>query len=271
MAVRATFLPIWTLVFASWWMLCGSTNARSQEKEPAAIAPEHHPWARFPVGAWRNIRILEQTFDDAEQVTSESVVRRLERLEGVEEQQFSLEQTTQIEVAGQRMQAPLARTTLGLATGQPGVVQSVTRAEPQSVTLDGRNVEASVLEVVTTGEAYSVRTRLWYSPSEPPYLLRSISEAVAPASQETVWRRTRKVLGRNLPFEVAGEQVGATFLEEQHVSTKGTRHSILVAVDHIPGGIAARWTKETDAEGQLIRREVEELLDWGLEADPIDP
>lgn len=253
--------------------LCAT--AQEDEVEPAAeqtVAPEpipreHHRWARFRVGAWREVRIVDETLDAEQQVTGRSEIVRMERLKEVGPKQFTLEQQVDIEVGGERVQSPPMTVTLGIATDEPGSVQSFTQSPPESVSLDGRDVEARVLTVETGGEAYTVRTRLLYSPVEPPYLLRSISEAVVPASEETVWRRTKKVLARELPFQWRDRQFAATFWEEQHVSTKGTKHSILVSVPGIPGGVVTRWTKETNLESRLIRREIQTLLDWGLGAD----
>jgi hypothetical protein len=245
------------------------TDAAAQSPPPVeqSIAPEHHPWARFPLGAWRKVRVTEQTLDDGERIASQSVLFRVERLTKLAPEHFTLTQEIETELGSQRVLGPPRTVTLGLATDEPGHIQSIIAGTPQAIPLDGHDVEARVLDVTTSGEANSVRTRLWYAPSVPPYVLKSISEAVAPASQATVWRRSRKVLARGLPFDLHGPHVESTFFEEQLASDKGERQSILVSVDEVPGGIVARWTKETNTEGRLIRREVETLLDWGLAAE----
>jgi hypothetical protein len=262
----------WMLLLAGLGAFCATYCAHAQEEaateqtaEPEAISPKHHPWARFPIGAWREVRIVEHTLDEKQQITGRSEILRTEHLRDVSPPQFTLEQSVKINVGGERIQSPPITVTLGMATDEPGTVQSFTKAPPESMALDGRDVEARVLIVETGGEAYTVRTRLSYAPDEPPYVLRSVSEAVVPASQETVWWRTRRVLARELPYQCRDEQFSATFWEEQHVSSKGTRHSIIVTAERIPGGLLTRWTKEMDNEGRLIRREVQTLLGWGVE------
>ena len=270
--VRNILLYAWTLLLAGLWTSCATYCANAQDDaaaeqsaEPEAIPPKHHPWARFPIGAWRKVRIVEHVLDKEQQVTSRSEILRTEHLRDVSPPQFTLEQSVTIDVGGERIQSPPITVTLGMATDEPGTVQSFTKASAESIALDGKDVVARVLIVETGGEAYTVRTRLSYSPDEPPYMLRSISEAVVPASQETVWWRSRKVLARELPYQWRDELFSATFWEEQHVSSKGTRHSIFVAAEPVPGGVLTRWTKETDSEGRLIRREFQKLLDWGVE------
>jgi hypothetical protein len=238
-------------------------------ENPAASQPpirhDQHPWARFPIGSWKQVRIVEQTLDADGRVTSESIMLRVERLHDVNPEHYSLSQEITIEVGGRQVEAPPKTVTLGLWTHEPGAVESVSEAPPEPISADGREIESHVLNVVTGGEAHTVTTRLWYAPDKSPYLLRSVSEAVLPSSQETVWLRSRKILATALPFVLRTEQVAASFYEEQLTSAKSSRQSILVWVDQVPGGLAKRWTKETDAEGQLVRREVESLLDWGID------
>jgi hypothetical protein len=248
----------------------GPANGSESTGERPLVAPEHHPWAHFPIGSWKKVRITEEAYDETEKLVSESVTIRLERLQGIGPQHFSLTQEVTISVGGRQVEAPPQTVTLGLVTEEPGKFESLTSMSPEAVTLEGRQVDAEVFEVATSGDVHSVTTRLWYSADEPPHILRSITQAISTASQESVWLRTRKVLARNLPFVLGGRhggkgetQVAATFVEEDHTTSKAVRHSILVYADEIPGGIAARWTKEVNNEGRLVRREMETLLDWG--------
>lgn len=232
-------------------------------RDRSFIAPEHHPWARFSNGSWKRVRIVEQTLDREGNVTIESVTDRTESLEDVGPHHFSLKQKVSVTVEGRLVEAPPKTVTLCLATEEPGQVESVVRGAPEAVVLEGRSVDAQVFDVATSGELHSVTARIWYAPDEPPHILRSITEAVSQATQEPIWIRHRKVLARDLPFVLLKDHhVTATFFDEQHTTSKASRHSIVVWVDEVPGGIAARWTTETNAEGRVVRREMETLLGW---------
>jgi hypothetical protein len=281
---------VWQLILASVVAAGGVSSASAQEAPtdppesnsgpetsplPPLIAAEHHPWARFPVGSWKRVRIVEQTLDGMGGVSSESVTIRVERLDGVGPHYFSLTQDISIEVGGRKVEVPPKSVTLGLVTEEPGEFESATPPVTEDITFEGRTVEAQVFEVATTGDVHSVTTRVWYSPDEPPHVLRSITQAFSPASQESVWIRSRKVLAGRLPLALRATGTAANdveklfpcaFVEEEHTNDKAVRHSILAYAAEVPGGLAARWTKETNSEGRVVRREVETLLDWGIAA-----
>ena len=84
--------------------------------EPYQLPNEHHPWASFRPGAWRELQIVTETFDEAGQLTSRNITTQREILEAVADGKFSLKVQATVDLGTKRIVGAWKTRVLDLAT-----------------------------------------------------------------------------------------------------------------------------------------------------------
>ena len=148
-----------------------------QQGEPSAaeqflLPGAKHPWARFPVGSWRQILVTTETFDEAGKLISRNETTQQESLQSVSEDRYELNVQATVDLVGKRIVGQWITRVLHTATDGAGQVVESRRLEDQSVRLATGEVNCQVWDVLYRDDARSLVDRIFYSPEQFPYVLR---------------------------------------------------------------------------------------------------
>lgn len=246
-----------------------ATDADEDPAEPASTDLElpgsHHPWARFAVGAWRNVRTTTESFDTAGQFVSRSETERRETLVEIASDRYTLEVSTTVLVGGKRLRSEDQRQTMAYITESPSEVQSVEPLEAALLQVSGKSIRCQRWRI-TSGKAPGVRTETyWYSPDLSPYVLQVESVTRERADASAV-EQMRVVTDVDVPLEVDKRL------------TPGWRTRVVTSADNhrvettelgspvVPGGLVHATTTERDPTGRRVRWSVSEVTSYGQAA-----
>ncbi|MFW6171056.1 MAG: hypothetical protein ACODAD_11240 [Planctomycetota bacterium] len=218
-----------------------------------------HAWARFPVGAWKRVRVHNATFDDNEQLVRSSTMITRTRVTRLGRRSFSLSVSTIVNAAGQQFASEPQVITKELA---PEVVSSeVLRTD--TVTINDRQYPVEVIELVTKNGATRETSTLYYSPGTTPSILKRTTSSTDTESSEAKTSTVVKVNELNKNRIVLGEtlctwSVTTTIKKPSRTVTIREIHS-----EDIPGEVVSQVIEERDADGTLASRKEVELLGYG--------
>jgi hypothetical protein len=240
------------------------------EAEELAFPPEHHPWGRFPVGSWKQVRTTSEALDDKGQVVSVTTTDTRTKLTATDASSYTLQTDATVDVASRRILAAPQTTRHGYYGETPGQALGAKRTADASLTIDGRAIPCEVRQVVLTGESGKVLTTLYYSDQFPPFVLRR-ETSVEGAAEEKRNSSLVEVVALDLPQRVRGELKQASYVKTTQKLPLTSKVTLEVHCDEVPGGVVAHWASETDSAGRVLRRSTLELLDYGLPSPPGQP
>ena len=251
-----------------------------EAKEPPApelfqLPVEHHLWARFQPGAWRELQTVTETFDEAGQVVSRNITTQKEVLQAVAEEKYVLQVQATVELGGKRIEGDRKNRVLHLATDCVGQIAESRRIEDRSLSLAGHEVACRVFEIDYREESRNLTELVHYDPLQFPFVLRRETFAekdtkgtAAEATVET--EQLMEVIAQEVPYRVGGQLLDCSLLRTFRHRTKGDSVWMTMANVTVPGGKVAVWTTEFDAQGKRVRWSVTTLLAFG-ESSPEDP
>jgi hypothetical protein len=228
---------------------------------------DHHVWGRFAAGSWRKVQVVTETLDAEGNVGGTTITETKTTLTKVDSQGISLRIEVTVEVDGKRFDAEpqtVEQCYHGLPRQQ---VFQVRALEPETVTVEGRQIPCDVREVTTVGGPTKTIAKVYYTERVPPFLLRRESTTTDPQDPQVVEQLVHEVIALDMPYKLNG-QIKSTALERTVQTTrKGTIQSLDITCIEVPGGTIHRTTKELDAQGRLVRRSTVELLDYSAQRD----
>ncbi len=225
-----------------------------------------HAWARFGVGAWRQVRILTETFDEQGQVTSSSVADNLTTLEKVGADGVTLKMEVTVEVAGQKFPSPPQFVQEGYAGETLGQTVSITPLGDEKLTVDGREIACRSQQIEILGGGNKEVVQISYLPDSTPTILRRKS-TTRDARGETMQEAISEVFALDKRLRVLGEAIERRGYRMRQVlkTARGTTTAWSDHVDNVPGEVVAHTSQKLDSEGRLVRRTTLELVDFGTE------
>jgi hypothetical protein len=242
----------------------------AQEQDPVA---QQHPWGRFPVGSWKSVRVVTETLDEKGQVAGETRTETRTKLVGADASGYSLLIESTVEVAGKRfMSQPqvVKHGYYGEPVGQSVTVKKLGAAELQ---IDGRTLPSDVRQATFESDGLKRVSTIHYSSAVSPYQLRreTVIEAATEAQRSTTLVET---VALEMPQKVHGQVRPAAYLKTTRKTPQGTKVTLEIHCDDVPGGVVSHSANETDASGRVIRRSTLELIDYEIgghppSADPI--
>jgi hypothetical protein len=135
------------------------------------LPPEAHPWGRFPVGSWKNVRVTSETLDAQGRIVNTSVTETKTTLVAANDHEYQLKIETTVEVAGKRFAHPaqVTRHTYWgeLATAAPNGLRKVSTSELE---LNGRKVACEVRQALSEREGERRQTVVHYTTTQFPYI-----------------------------------------------------------------------------------------------------
>ena len=241
-------------------LLAAASYAAAQEP---AFPRDHHPWGNFPVGSWKRLQTTSETLDDKGQVTNITRTETRTILTAVEEASYSLRSEVIIDVAGRRfaVNPQVAKHGYyGEPAGRPITIKPLGAAP---VTIDGRAIDCEVRQVAVETEGGKLTSTLHYTSLVAPFVLRRES-TLEGAPEEKRTSSLVEVIALDLPQRVRGDIKPAMYVKTTQKHPQGTKITLEVHCEEVPGGVVAHWATETDNAGKVIRRSTLELVDYGL-------
>ncbi len=254
-------------------VLIGSTCAAQEVErstgagqEPANLAAQH-PWARFPVGSWKSVRVVTETLDEQGNVVNVTRTETRTTLVGVDEEAYSLRIESTVEVAGKRFASQPQVVKHGYYGEPAGQRVTVTQQPPVAVVIDGRSIPSEVREATYEAEGLKRTSTIHYSRDVSPYQLRRVTqtEGATDAQRSTTLVET---LALGLPQKVLGQMRTGAYLKTTRTSPLGTRVTVEIHCDELPGGVVSHAASETDPGGRVVRRSTLELIDYAIGGHP---
>jgi hypothetical protein len=237
----------------------------SQATAGFVLPMEHHAWARFPVGAWREIQITTETFDEAGVAVSRSVTTQAEKLQSVSDDRYALNVQATVDLVGKRITGKTITRVLNLATDGAGQIVETRQLEDTELNLTGQTVACQSWEVVYRDDARTLVDRLVYSPQQYPHVLRrETAEAASPDSEPSQTEQVVSVVAVEIPYVYEGEVLLCTCLRTSRQSEKGSTVRVSLVSELVPGGEVAVWATDFDSQGRRSRWSVQELAGFGL-------
>jgi hypothetical protein len=241
--------------------------------QDATLPQMQHPWGRFPAGSWKSVRVVTETLDANGQVASVTRTETRTTLLTADARGYKLRIESTVEVAGKRFAAQpqvVKHGYFGEPEGQSVEVKELGAAELQ---IDGRAVASDVRQATYESDGVKRTSTIHYSSDVSPYQLRreTVTEATAEVQRSTTLVET---IALNLPQKVHGQVRPAAYLKTTRKTPQGTKVTVEIHCDDIPGGVVGHSANETDASSRVVRRSTLELIDYGIgghapTADPV--
>jgi hypothetical protein len=246
----------------------GESVVHAQDESPVAesfvLPAQHHCWARFPAGSWREIQTTTETFDEAGAVVSRSVTTQRESLQSASDQRYALDVQATVDLVGKRITGKQIGRVLNTATNGAGQIVSTHRLEDESLSFADRTMICQVWEVTYNDDARSMVDRIYYAPEQFPYILRRETSAVSSAEDGSPpVDQVQSVVAVEVPFLVEGQVLPCACLETTRRGEKGSSVRLVLVSEQIPGGEVAVWSTDFDTQGQRSRWSSQELVDYG--------
>ena len=239
---------------------------KTKKPSPARLTfpPAHHRWARFQPGAWRELRITTETFDNEGKVVSRSVTTQQEILQGVNEEDYVFDVQATVDLSGKHIAGDWKSRVLQLVTDSAGQIVDTQQLDGASLSVDGRLVDCQVWKIRYREDARTLVDRIYYAPDLFPYILqRETSEAGEKASDQPPTERTEKVIALAVPYVVGGRLATCSCIQTIRGGAKGNTVRVAFESDEVPGGEVAAWSTDYDDQGRRIQWSVQELLSYG--------
>jgi hypothetical protein len=243
---------------------------------PQAAAPkvdwnlpaENHPWARFPIGAWREIEITTETFDESGKLFGRSVTTQKEILKAVTEDNYVIDVQATVDVSGKRIEGPWNTRVLRLSTDRAGAIFSTTRQADHSMALSIGTVSCQVWEVEYNDENRTLVDRIYYSSEIFPHVLaRNVIEQSEASPVEAAPLDSITTVARSVPYSLEGKILDCVSQQTVKRREKGNSQTMVLLSSEVPGAEIEAQSTDFDSSGRRIRWSVQKLLNHGQSSD----
>lgn len=234
-----------------------------------ALDTGEHPWGAFPIGSWKTVRVTSETFDDKGNVANVTLTDTTSTLTAADRDGYTLQVQSVIEIAGKRFSSPPQVARHGYFGQRPGEPVTYKKVGDAKVTIDGREVPCELREAIFESEGTRRVSKIHYSPDVSPFQLRRETTVASDAADQSANDTTIvEVIALDLPQRVVSELQPASYIKTTRKTNQGTKLTLEVHCDHVPGGVVSHAATETDAQGRLIKRSTLELVAYGVGKEP---
>ncbi len=259
------------LVIRGILLLAGSLLLADSTSAQCVVPREHHPWGRFGLGSWKQVRVLTETLDSSGNVVNTTTTETKTTLIDVDDQSYTLELEVTVEVAGKRFSAQPQIVRQGFNGQSDGYAVTYKSIGPGIVTIDGQRIPSEVRQITINGGDSKRVSTVYYSDQVDPYVLKRDTTSTDAAGQVTQFQTQVDVMAVNMPYKVLTEIKTASHVKTIHKREKGSTITLEVHCADVPGGVVSHSSKELDETGHLIRRSTLELIDYAGFDDAEDP
>ncbi|NIL97015.1 MAG: hypothetical protein GTO76_05615 [Planctomycetales bacterium] len=254
-AIRGTSALIcWALIFSGTLMA-------------ADISMEHHSWGRFEPGAWQQTRTVTETLDEGGQVIGLSTAEQKMTLVAIGPDNVEVRIESTVEVGGKKFTAPVQTLLQGSHGEIVGLQLGVEELGRQETPIDGQPVECVVRKYVIADQLDQKTIKVFYSPDVAPYVLRREVQVTGRRGRRAARRSSAQVVAVGMPHRLLSEIVNTAHTKTVEQYDKGSKITLAVHAQEVPGEVVAFTSKELNIEGVLVRRSTMELIDFGYDSD----
>jgi len=230
-----------------------------------AILQQAHPWGRFPRGAWRQVRIVTQSYDEQGKLTDTSITDNKTTVVEVTPERVTLEVEVTVEVAGQRFPSQPQIVKQGYAGETLGETASIKALEPQMIKIDGRDFRCETQQIDITGGVTKEVSVIAIAPDHQPAVLRRKSTMLDAGGTKTMQEVTSEVTSFGMGRRVLGglELRPAYHVRQEQKNDRGTTITLSWHVPEVPGEVVEQCSKKMDETGRVVRQTDLELVGFG--------
>lgn len=240
------------------------TGGLGADAQGVTIPREHHAWARFTPGSWSKVRKWTEELDEQGKVKSASTTETKTTLIGIDESCCTLQMEVTVEVAGKRFVAQPRQVRVGFDGGTNGTRTEFRKAGEVSADLGGKAITCAILENTLANGDSRVVSRLHYSGSVPPFILRRETVTTSADGRQILEQTTMDAVAVEMPQKVLTELLSASHVRTVQKQPNTSTFTLEVVCLNVPGGVVAHTSKELNPSGNLVRRSTLELLDYGV-------
>lgn len=222
-----------------------------------------HAWVRFASGAWRTIRVTTLATPTGADAPLESSAVQTEVLKSASDDHYVIEVQATVETGGKTIVGQWRERRLHLLVDRTASSLAHRRLGDASVAVNFTDVPCNVWELSYVHDSQSMVDRIFYNSEVPPYVLRreSIEQGGMEDRPHSVERT--EYIAIQLPYVVNDDALMCDCRRRYTSGVKGRTVEIAFVSNEIPGGEAAAWSTEWDAEGKRVRTTRTELVDYG--------
>jgi hypothetical protein len=253
--VCACALPAWLV----------ATTALAQNAQAQNHVRTYREWEAFPVGAWKQVRVYRESFDEQGKLTQTSIADTKTTLVSTDEKGFSLKTEMTYEVAGKRFNPQPEVHWYGFHGEPKGQEVASEKVGQEMVEVDGLKLPADVYRL-TFHEGTRRREVRAHLSEMFPYLLRKRSVLLEPNGEtpKELDSLTMEVVALDLPFKVLAELKTTSHVRTTYQGPDARSVTLEVHCHEVPGSVVAHWSKKYDVRGRLLERSTLELIDYGM-------
>ena len=248
-------------------LLIGVRPGVSPGQNPPASTQRHHPWGCFAPGAWKLVRVVTETLDQEGTVQGTTTTETKTTLEALDEHGVALLIQGIVEMAGKRLEAEPRCVQQGFHGQRAGAGAKVKDLGPATVTIQGREIACRVEQVEETTTAARTVTKIYFSETVAPHVLKRESVTTDPEGQKKLNETTVTVVAVDLPWRVLAEIKSTALVHAVCRHPKGMTETWAITSSDVPGGVIQHASKELAENGRLVRRSTLEMVDYGREPD----
>lgn len=234
------------------------------------VPHEHHEWASFPAGSWKQVRQVSETFKDGKVISSITTTVTI-RLKEVGADFIVLEREAKSEVSGQVFEKPLREFRSGLNGLQGTQTVHIRPAGQQKLNILGRTYDCEVRQLEVLGEPTKIEGKVFYDPQTPPYLLRREYQFTSAGAEKPDKQMLSEVMAVNKPYPVLTEIKTVAFVVQKTTSADETSEAVEAQCIDVPGFVVGTWMTAYDKDGNLKAKTTVELLNYEVAPEVMLP
>jgi hypothetical protein len=245
---------------------CAITLADAPQTTQTELTPRDlHVWGRFDPGTWKRVRIITETLNEKGVVVDTTTTETKTTLVRADAGRLALRIEATVEVAGRRFDSPPQTVEYGYYGEAPSQRSETKFIGSEPLTIDGRQVQCEVRQVVATSADQKQVTRMYLSNDVEPFVLKRETTLLKTAGKSDSDQETQvEVIALDMPYRVLRDIKSAAYERTVQETPRGTNITLDVTCVDVPGGIVARTGKEMNSKGQLVRRSTLELVDYRI-------
>lgn len=231
------------------------------------VPSDHHPWGRFPVGSWKTVRVTSETLDTQGRLANVTKNETKTTLIAADDTSYTLRIETTVEISGKRFASQPQVVKHGYYGENAGQAVALRKTGDGDLKIDGRVVPCELRQIVIEAEGVKRVSMIHYCSTVAPYQLRreTTTEGVPDDQRATT---LVEVVALDLPQRVIDEVRPAAYLKTTRRQAQGTKVTMEVHCNDVPGGVVSHSASETDAAGHVIRRSTLEMVDYAIGGYP---
>ncbi|WDI42584.1 hypothetical protein [Bremerella sp. P1] len=234
------------------------------------VPHEHHEWASFPEGSWKQVRQVTETFKDGELVSSMTTTLTV-RLKEVGKDYIVLEREAKSEVSGQVFEKPIREFRSGLNGQTGGQRVRITPAGEKKISILGKPYTCEVRQMEVLGDPTKITGKVYYNANTPPFILRR-EHAFTPEGAEAPQKEmVSEVVALNKPYPVLTEIKTVAFIVQKTTSAEETTETVEAQCTEVPGFVVGTWMTAYDANGKIKSKTTVQLLNYEVAAETTNP